>query len=213
MLQGFQRQGGPQNPRSPITSHILHSLLQTLNASVHPSYDKALFSAMFVLAFHCFLRVGELTSRNASQACSLCLADLSFTTLNADTPALQLTLRDFKGNINHSPFHIVVPSYPTSPWCPVSVLRHYLSLRGNISGPLFCRADMHAITRAEFTTVLNNLSTSLGLANIKPHSFRIGAATSACANGVHDDVIQRLGRWKSDAYKRYVRMPSFKSTI
>ncbi|XP_074650158.1 uncharacterized protein LOC141905243 [Tubulanus polymorphus] len=34
------------------------------------------------------------------------------------------------------------------------------------------------------------------------HSFRIGAAT----NGVPEPVIRELGRWKSDAFKRYIRI-------
>ena len=37
------------------------------------------------------------------------------------------------------------------------------------------------------------------------HSFRIGAATTAAETGVGDAVIQRLGRWKSAAYKGYVQ--------
>lgn len=36
------------------------------------------------------------------------------------------------------------------------------------------------------------------------HSFRIGAAAVAAQAGVGDAVIQRLGHWRSDAYKWYV---------
>ena len=39
------------------------------------------------------------------------------------------------------------------------------------------------------------------------HSFSIGAATMAAAKGVADLTIQSLGRWKSDSFKRYIRMP------
>ena len=38
------------------------------------------------------------------------------------------------------------------------------------------------------------------------YSFRIGAATSASASGMPDHVIQKLSRWKSDAFKTYVRL-------
>ena len=39
------------------------------------------------------------------------------------------------------------------------------------------------------------------------HSFCIGAATTAAAKGVSDATIQVLGRWASDSYTRYIRVP------
>ena len=39
------------------------------------------------------------------------------------------------------------------------------------------------------------------------HSFRIGGATAAFAAGVPESAIQLLGRWSSDAYRAYLRIP------
>ncbi|XP_074657153.1 uncharacterized protein LOC141910317 [Tubulanus polymorphus] len=44
------------------------------------------------------------------------------------------------------------------------------------------------------------------VASYTSHSFRIGAATNAATNGVPEPVIRELGRWKSDAFKRYIRI-------
>jgi hypothetical protein len=53
---------------------------------------------------------------------------------------------------------------------------------------------------------------SLAKAGLKPekyagHSFRIGAATTAAACGVQVVTIKTLGRWKSEAYQLYIRLP------
>ena len=39
------------------------------------------------------------------------------------------------------------------------------------------------------------------------HSFRIGAATTAAEKGVEDSLIKTLGRWESNAYQTYIRVP------
>ena len=38
----------------------------------------------------------------------------------------------------------------------------------------------------------------------KVHSFRIGAATTASMMGVSEEHIQRMGRWRSQAFKKYI---------
>jgi len=60
--------------------------------------------------------------------------------------------------------------------------------------------------------MVEKLRESLTEAGVDPtkfagHSFRIGAASTARANGVQDSMIQTLGRWRSAAYLRYVRIP------
>ena len=39
------------------------------------------------------------------------------------------------------------------------------------------------------------------------HSFRIGAATAAVAQGLPEALIKTLGRWQSSAYMTYIRTP------
>ncbi|XP_072050355.1 uncharacterized protein [Amphiura filiformis] len=38
-----------------------------------------------------------------------------------------------------------------------------------------------------------------------PHSFRIGAATAAAMGGINDEKIKEMGRWKSSAFRLYIR--------
>jgi hypothetical protein len=40
--------------------------------------------------------------------------------------------------------------------------------------------------------------------------FRIGAASYAYEKGLPDERIQLMGRWKSNAYKKYIRAPVLK---
>jgi hypothetical protein len=53
-----------------------------------------------------------------------------------------------------------------------------------------------------------------GLASVQitPHSFRIGAATLAAAQGKSSEQIRVMGRWKTTAYSRYIRLSSTSAT-
>ena len=47
----------------------------------------------------------------------------------------------------------------------------------------------------------------LDVAQYSGHSFRIGAATTAASVGIEDSLIKTLGRWESNAYQIYVKVP------
>ena len=69
---------------------------------------------------------------------------------------------------------------------------NHMVWRGAAPGPFFLFDDGHFMAR------LRQAIAAAGL-------FRIGVATTAARMGIHDLLIQNLGRWQSAAYMRYVR--------
>ena len=96
-----------------------------------------------------------------------------------------------------------------SNFCPVKHIKHCLVLRGTSPGPLFIFPGGAPVTRSFCNRHLSKSLLWAGLPTsiYKGHSFRIGAATTAATMGVSDEQIQRMGRWKSHAFKRYIRIP------
>ncbi|CAG2194548.1 unnamed protein product [Mytilus edulis] len=91
----------------------------------------------------------------------------------------------------------------------VHAVWEYCKMRGIQNGPLFCFMDGKPIPRQYFTRQLQLSLQWAGCdtAVYKGHSFRIGAASSAAMMGISSDNIQLMGRWHSDAYKKYIRIP------
>ena len=116
----------------------------------------------------------------------------------------------FLDNYNHNqnPFSLVLTRQPTV--CPVQSLLDYFSVRGTVHGPLFINQDGSPVLRSEFSKMLSSV---IQLCNLDPnrykgHSFRIGAATYAAEQDLPDSKIRQLGRWTSDAFKKYIRITS-----
>ena len=95
-----------------------------------------------------------------------------------------------------------------APVCPVQALLHYIGIRPATLGPLFMLSTGLPLTRAYLVA---NLQSALRQACMEDkyngHSFWIGAATTAAQRGLEDSLIQTLGRWRSDTYKLYIKLP------
>ena len=61
MLCGARRLSASPDMRLPITLPVLKQLLDALPFVTYSFDQQQLFSAMFLLAFHAFLRIGEIT--------------------------------------------------------------------------------------------------------------------------------------------------------
>ena len=174
-------------------------------------YELCLFRAMCSLAFYAFLRVGEMvvTNNNSSHLSIDNVAKL----VNAanHVVSIRVTFRNYKHSYNQAPCSLFIQRQPS--FCPVQILLDYLKLRGHSPGPLFTIRGL-PVTRQYFCGLLTTVIKRCGLNPVryKGHSFRIGAASHAAERGMSDAQIRVLGRWKSNAFLRYIRIPSISST-
>ena len=211
ILQGSRKEqsGDPKNTRLPITPSILEQLRRVWNRD--PSErDHVMLWAACCVGFFGFLRSGELTAPEKEEfdpKQHLTVKDIALD--NQATPrTISIRIKQSKTD----PFRQGVTIYlgrTNSTVCPVAVLLSYLVLRGKGDGPLFQFKDGRALTCPRLVSELRKALAETGMKpeNYAGHSFRIGAATTAAACGIPVEVIKTLGRWKSQAYQLYVRLP------
>ena len=210
-LRGVKKEqaGHPKRSRLPITPAILHKIWQVWSSE--PSkWDHVMLWAACCLGFFGFLRSGEFTAPedggfDPGQ-------HLSFSDIAADSfldpKVLSIRIKQSKTD----PFRLGITIFvgkTDSPLCPVSAVLAYMARRGPGEGPLFRFQSGLPLSRSRLVAALRDV---LGEAGYNPeeyagHSFRIGAATTAAACGISVETIKTLGRWKSDAYRLYVRLP------
>ena len=200
MLQGLRKQKGTVDARLPITSHFLSLIHFRAPQVLSDHYDVLFIRALALVAFHGFFRMGELVNKHARKV------------IQVDS------VRYDQGGMN-----LIIPCSKTSPGeefvyirrmtgsapCPVEATQAFLRMRGNSRGPLFARPDGSAPTHSRVSGLLGTIFQACGLdiQRYKGHSFRIGAASEAAQRGFSDAQIRLMGRWKSDAFKKYIRLP------
>ncbi len=186
--------------RLPITLPLLQKIISALT-HVEPVLSRQiLFKAMFLMAFHACCRVGELTKSGQAQHW-LKYQDVSFA-----GNCVTVTFSSFKhSKPGHTPKITVHSS--NNLFCPVQALKAYISIRGTHKGPLFCLADGLPITRHSFSKMLNMCVSFVGLnpTQLTSHSFRIGRATLGLEQGLSMEQIRLMGRWSSDAFRKYLK--------
>lgn len=205
--------GSACDVRLPITANILHQIVLALPKTVILLSHRLLLKAIFLLCFNAFLRMGEVCIKyGSSPERVIQREDLSFTYHSGAVIAIRIVIRNFKNNIKQLPMTLVIPLNSGSEMCcPVRALRSYFSEYKHLSGPLFQFQNGAAVPYSFVADKLHNIIGFLGLdySRYKPHSFRIGAATSAYCQGLSEDDIKRLGRWESNAVRRYIRLATF----
>ena len=207
LLRGIRRsQGNRYNkpPRIPITPPLLSSLGRNLwNSSTH-FQDKMMLWAAMLTAFHGFLRVSEYTSSHVKSYdpnSTLCYNDVKI--LSDST--IQIHIKASKTDPFRLGVNIQLHRNNTT-LCPVQALVHFLACHPTKRGPLFAWKDGRFLTRSSLASVLAKIKPQY-IHNMTTHSFRIGAATTAAAAGHPRWLIQALGRWTSNCYKDYIRIP------
>ena len=210
VLKGIRRhraeEGAPAMERKPVTPEVLEKLKGSWQKN--PGFDSTmLWAAVCICYFRC-CRAGEI----------LALERGPF------IPGVHLTFRDVVVDDLDKPRRIKVriKASKTDPFrkgvdvhlgwtgqslCPVSALLAYMVRKKEGQGPLFRFVDGRPLTRPLLVEAVRVALENVGAssAGISGHSFRIGAATAAAEGGAEDSIIKDLGRWKSNAFLRYVR--------
>ena len=164
--------------------------------------------AAMCTGFFGFLRAGEFTVNGAfDPSAHLSLQDISVNS-HTNPSIIRVTIKKSKTDQFGTGAYIFL-ARTNSDLCPVTALIDYLALRPTTKGPMFAFEDGSYLSRSK---LVQSLNCSLVAAGIDPqfykgHSFRIGAATTAATMGIQDSLIQKLGRWTSDAFRLYVRTP------
>lgn len=210
MLKGYGKIGFRLDSRLPITLPILHRILASAVQISVNQYSICQFQAMCLLAFFAFLRVGEITSSKSGHNIQINQVT-KLVNEKQQVMALKVTFYNFKHNYNERPFSMVISRQKT--FCPVQIMLDYLHLRRHRPGPLFMTMDGCPMSRAVFTEKLSQSIKFCGLdpSRYKGHSFRIGAASHAADRGMSDAQIRTLGRWKSNAFLKYIRIQTLSS--
>lgn len=208
LVAGAYRLRPSVDVRLPITVPILDRLVSCLAHVTASFYERCLFQAMFLFAFNAFARIGEITTNNSgSQSRVLQFSDVVIHQNQGFPSRVSVTFRFFKHNLTSSPHTISFEHGPTSVSALLSVMQ-YFRVRGDGAGPLFCHACGQSVTRTSFDRLLHSALKFCNLdgSRYKGHSFRIGAATYAAQNNMSDSQIRALGRWSSNAFRKYIRL-------
>ena len=204
LRRAANKRSSPGDARTPVSWEILKVVLARLAGKDGP--DDKLISAAAALGYFGFLRVSEICGREGPDGNQgLMIQNLSMAQLT-----LLIRLEESKGDTRREGAVISFNAIPEAS-CPLKLLAEYLAVRprsGGI-GPLFLKQDGSPMSAAWFRAHLKKECEAAGFkGDFNAHSLSIGAATDAANKGIPAYTIKLLGRWKSDAFLRYLRPSS-----
>ena len=200
-LKGIKKSNPSMDCRLPITVDLLYKLCDSL-CFICSARTRSMLKSMYLMAFYAFLRVGEFTLSHDRAENVLQLSDVIFDTVQS----VSIIFNHYKYS-NGKKACIKIYSQK-DPYCPVQSLKEYMYFRGQTEGPLYIMPNGKMVTRQWFVNNLNKSLQFLKLDTVlyKSHSFRIGAASYAAIQGMSDSQIRYMGRWNSDAFRKYIRL-------
>ena len=198
--------------REPITINDLTAAKPVILQS--SEWDGKLFFALATCMAYSAARPGELLTKSINDP-AVTLKQLAFLPLGCTLQSClyaTITIRTDKIDKVSNTVTLTVPKTSTLT-CPVTALWNMLEDRKRNSGKLLSNQPIFlfngtALLYDRFRNWLHILSEKMQWDpnTHKPHSFRIGAATLAARLGMPEYFLKALGRWRSEAYQRYIRM-------
>lgn len=214
VIRGIKRYHGEKDrkPKLPITLPILLTLLHHIKEA--NSLDYQMLTAACCLAFAAFLRCGEFTVANTKKwnpSINLSRSAVIFLPNFDNATHLQLILPASKTDPFRKGVTVLVAAAPNRASCPLTAIKTMFNTHpAPPDAPLFLTHTGKPLSR---TLLIESIRTALRAGGFEERlyagqSFRRGGASSAGAAGFSDYEIQLLGRWRSDAYKLYIDVPT-----
>ena len=203
MLSRYKKNAPAVKRAAPLTLGHLEACLNEILKLSLPVYEATMLRAILLTCYYGCMRIGELCfSGNRNNILKTRAAEFVKT---KDTKYFKFTLAQFKHS--KEPATLAFAANPSSSHCPVAALEDYLSRRPGNAEFFFATQLGSSVKRA---WVADNLKKLIRLAGFKgdaftTHSLRAGRATDLAEAGVSDAQIRVAGRWRSDAYKVYLR--------
>ncbi|CAJ0924611.1 unnamed protein product [Ranitomeya imitator] len=200
VLKGWRRESVRNDQRRPISFQLLSSLVKVSINVCDSIYEASLISAAFGLAFFGTMRVSEILPSSRCRAGGLQLDDMVIC-----DDGLRVRVRrsktDQESRGTWFPLFAIGGAV-----CPLALIKNFMQVRSSGS-QLFIHENGSPFLSCQFLAVLRHALSFLGLpaADFGTHSFRIGAATEASRAGLFEADIQRVGRWRSRCFTRYIR--------
>jgi hypothetical protein len=205
--KAFDPPQSKRGPRKPMTIALLNAIIPHLSP-INPVHIAVLAAA--TAAFFGIARLGEIVLKHERAITNLPKRE----NLRED-----VLLRGHIVTIVHVPWtkvgkengeDIHWAAHPLLECCPVKALRQ--QLRVNNPGPtqhLFgvkqTGKEFRPLKHATFVRVLNNAARKAKVILPLGHSFRIGGTNEYLLRGVPFEEVKIMGRWRSDAFRLYLR--------
>ncbi len=188
-----------------ITIPMLQRLIFSVEKIITSNYDKKLLKAMFATMYFSCLRIGEVAFSGHGDHI-IQIGQVTINKVELDIISYIIQILTFKQSGSRTPA-ITILRREGGLVCPVHLLIDYLRVRSAGEGPLFLLASNRHVDRYHFQKMLKLCLTYLGWDkhHINTHHFRIGRATDMFSQNCPDTYVQEVGRWASDAFKRYIR--------
>ena len=199
-LVAIQKMDIPTYSRSPITITLLSSISQNVKHNIGSVYLQHLLRAMYLTSFFGFFRVGEISvSKDQNHTLQLNNVQISEKTVKINMTSYKHSAGKTASLTLHRQNNVTI--------CPVLALNEYSKRRPKVLGPLFVFENGSPVTSDWYAKQFGIAISYLGLdpKKYQTHSMRVGAASFAAACGFSDSQIRALGRWRSDAFKKYIK--------
>lgn len=192
LLKGIKKDAGQQEVKSVVTmSHLKRLLRASERMLSHKLHCR--FASMISVAFFGFLRPSEFCISQSGH--QLQWGDIKFSKNNR---SIRLTLTSYKHSCAVSKIYL---RKNDKLFCPVRLLLEYRRQYSSSHGP-----NLFDVTQRKFGQLLDRVCLQARIkSHLTPHCFRHGGATWAGSQGWSDARIRTHGRWKSDAFKVYVK--------